>query len=196
VLIPRPETEELVNLIIRENQYRKGLHIMDIGTGSGCIPVALAKNLSTEKVYGVDISEEALKIAAQNAEKYKMTIEWLQADILTDALPIAPTSLDILVSNPPYVLENEKELMRPNVLQYEPHLALFVPDTDALRFYKCIADVALELLKPGGSLYFEINEQFAAETMQMLQQKGFQKTAIISDIFDKERFVKAQKAFV
>lgn len=191
VLIPRPETEELVSLIIKENQHRKDLHVLDIGTGSGCIALALAEYLHAEKVYGMDVSAEALEVAHGNGLKYGQPITWLHADVFVDKIAIKNHTLDILVSNPPYVLENEKPHMRRNVLDHEPHLALFVPDTDALRYYKQIAEVSKKLLKPGGKLYFEINEQFGDATVVMLQEKKFIEAQVMKDLFGKDRFVTA-----
>ncbi|HSI90895.1 MAG TPA: peptide chain release factor N(5)-glutamine methyltransferase [Adhaeribacter sp.] len=191
VLIPRPETEELVSLIIKENQHRPNLHILDIGTGSGCIPIALAEVLDCANVYGLDISEKALEIAHANALKYSQPVQWINADIFSDKIPVKPHSLDIIVSNPPYVLENEKPKMRKNVLDHEPHLALFVPDNDALLYYKRIAEVGQKWLKPGGKLYFEINEQFADPLIEMLRNHGYQSLSVSRDLFGKERFVTA-----
>jgi release factor glutamine methyltransferase len=188
VLIPRPETEELVGLIIKENQHRPQLHVLDIGTGSGCIAITLAEVLDCAKVYGLDISEQALEISHENALKYGQPITWLHADIFEDKVPLKMHSLDILVSNPPYVLENEKPKMRRNVLDHEPHLALFVPDNDALLYYKRIADVGKKWLKPGGKLYFE---QFANPLIEMLHQQGYQSLTISRDLFGKDRFVSA-----
>ena len=191
VLIPRPETEELVSLIIKENQHRPDLHILDIGTGSGCIALTLAEILNPGKVYGLDISEKALTVAHENALKYGQPVEWLLADIFKAKLPVKAHSIDILVSNPPYVLESEKQQMRRNVLDHEPHLALFVPDTDALLYYRRIAEAGRKLLKPGGKIYFEINERFAAELMALLNASGYTAIAASKDIFDKDRFVMA-----
>jgi release factor glutamine methyltransferase len=191
VLIPRPETEELVSLIIKENQYGKQLHILDVGTGSGCIAITLGEVLDTGVVYGLDVSEAALEVAHNNSLKYGQGIQWLQANIFEDKIKIPAHSLDIVVSNPPYVLETEKEQMRRNVLEHEPHLALFVPDNDPLLYYKRIAEVAKKLLKPGGKLYFEINEQFAEQLVEMLQKQKYQEVKASKDIFDKDRFVSA-----
>lgn len=191
VLIPRPETEELVSVIIKENSHQKKLQLLDIGTGSGCIAISLAEILDCEKVYGLDVSEAALEVAHANSLKYGQPITWLQADIFKSRLKIPAASLDIVVSNPPYVLESEKPAMRRNVLDHEPHLALFVPDSDALFYYKRIASVASKLLKPGGRLYFEINEQFAAETLQMLQKMKYTKIEARQDLFGKDRFTVA-----
>jgi len=191
VLIPRPETEELVDLIIKENARQQNLRVLDICTGSGCIPIALSAHLSTKQVYGLDISEPALEIAQQNALKYKQQISWLRQDILQADFTLLPTNLDIIVSNPPYVLDQEKKLMRANVLNHEPHLALFVPDEDALLFYKQIATLSLKLLKTTGTLYFEINERQAAALTALLQELGFNSIEVYQDIFGKERFLRA-----
>jgi release factor glutamine methyltransferase len=191
VLIPRPETEELVGLIIKENQYRSELHILDIGTGSGCIAISLAEVLSCASVYGLDVSEKALEIAHENALKYSQPVQWINADIFSDKILLKASSLDIIVSNPPYVLENEKPKMRRNVLDHEPHLALFVPDNDALLYYTRIAEVGRKWLKPGGKLYFEINEQFADPLLEMLQDQRYQSLSISRDLFGKDRFVSA-----
>ncbi|MBC5774463.1 peptide chain release factor N(5)-glutamine methyltransferase [Pontibacter sp. KCTC 32443] len=191
VLIPRPETEELVDLVIRENRGKKHLRVLDICTGSGCIPVALAANLQTEVVYGLEVSEEALNVAKANAAKYNLPVNWLHQDIFEDVQSIGLHSLDVITSNPPYVLEEEQQLMRANVLEYEPHLALFVPDTDPLKFYKRIAIVGADLLKTGGSLYFEINERYGQETCDVLLQAGYQSAAVIKDLFGKDRIVRA-----
>jgi len=191
VLIPRPETEELVDIIIKENIAGQNLNILDICTGSGCIPIALSAHLNTQKVYGLDISEPALTVARRNALKYQQPVNWLQQDILVGLPNLPPRSFDIIVSNPPYVLEQEKQLMRANVIDFEPHLALFVPDEDALRFYKQIAAQALSLLKPTGILYFEINENKAAGLTLMLQELGYGTIKILKDMFGKDRFIRA-----
>jgi len=191
VLIPRPETEELVDYIVRENAARQNLRILDICTGSGCIPIALSAHLNTESVAALDVSEPALEIARRNASKYHQNITWLLKDILKHDLPFAPESLDIIVSNPPYVLEQEKKIMRPNVLAFEPHLALFVPATDPLLFYRRISEISRPLLKPTGFLYFEINENQGKPLLDLLQNLGWGAVQIITDLFGKERFIKA-----
>jgi release factor glutamine methyltransferase len=191
VLIPRPETEELVDLIVREHAGGRQLRILDICTGSGCIPIALSAHLQTEKVYGLDISEPALAVARNNALKYNQPISWLRQDILQEDLDFPPAGLDIMVSNPPYVLEQEKTHMRQNVLAFEPHLALFVPDDNALLFYKRISELGLIYLKPGGKLYFEINEQQAAPLTALLEELGYGPVAALPDLFGKDRFIRA-----
>ena len=190
VLIPRPETEELVHLILQEHQGQKNLHILDIGTGSGCIPIALAANLEEAQVYGMDISEGALAVASSNAEKCQVRVSWLLQDIFKPVQHLPPQSLHIITSNPPYVLESEKELMRQNVLAYEPHLALFVPDEDALKYYSRITEVGQALLKKGGKLYFEINERYGSGVKELLLQAGYSSAEVVKDLFGKERMVR------
>ena len=153
-LIPRPETEELIELILSENE-NKEMSILDIGTGSGCIAISLKKHLPQSKMFAWDFSEGALTMARKNAEINKTEIVFERIDILQSSIP--DIKLDIIVSNPPYILESEKRDMDKNVLEYEPHSALFVPDNKGLLFYERIADIALTLLKPEGKLYFEIN---------------------------------------
>lgn len=193
VLIPRPETEELVSLIIRENQHRHGLRVLDIGTGSGCISLALATHLPTEQVYGLDVSSAALAVARQNAAAHQQRVEWVQADILAGGVNLPAGSLDIVVSNPPYVLEREKNFMRQNVLDHEPPLALFVPDADPLLFYRAIARQSRRLLKPSGKLYLEINEQFGNQVVAYLAEEGYAEIKLIKDLFGKDRFIHAQQ---
>ncbi|RAU84152.1 peptide chain release factor N(5)-glutamine methyltransferase [Pontibacter arcticus] len=193
VLIPRPETEELVHLVIKEHKHAQNLRILDICTGSGCIPLALAANLHTSEVYGLEISEGALEVAKINAAKYKLPVTWLQQDVFEPIESINPGSLDIITSNPPYVLEEEKQLMRENVLDFEPHLALFVPDTEPLKYYTRIAKAGFGLLRAGGKLYFEINERYGDAVRTALLQAGFAEAVIIQDMFDKERIVRAVK---
>ncbi|MBC6700512.1 peptide chain release factor N(5)-glutamine methyltransferase [Hymenobacter puniceus] len=191
-LIPRPETEELVQLIIEEQRHRPALSVLDVGTGSGCIPLALCQALEPTRTVAVDISGEALTVARRNASRYGCEIDFQQLDILTQTpAALEPQSLDILVSNPPYVLENERPLMRPNVLNYEPATALFVPNHDPLLFYRRIAELGTTLLRPGGALYFEINEQYAGPTLALLTGLGYTEVAARPDIFGKQRLVRA-----
>lgn len=192
VLIPRPETEELVELVVRDHQGRSGLQVLDICTGSGCIPLALAAHLLTDRVYGLEVSEGALKVARANARQHRLPVAWLEQDVFEPIQGIAPHSLDIITSNPPYVKEQEKALMRANVLAFEPHLALFVPDEDPLKYYRRIAEVGVELLKRGGRLYFEINEQYGEEVRQLLLQAGFTQAQVVQDLFGKDRIVKGE----
>ena len=188
VLIPRPETEELVHIILSDNKGRDGLHILDIGTGSGCIPICLSKYLTNAKVTSIDISKECLTIAQSNAELNDASVKYLESNILEDDIQFK--DLDIIVSNPPYVLDSEKATMKANVLDYEPHLALFVPDNDPLLFYQGIIEKAKKWLKPQGLLYFEINEQFAKEIEILALNKRVSSVCCIKDLFGKDRFVK------
>ena len=190
VLIPRNETEELVHLIIKENP-KESLHILDIGTGSGCIPVTLALEMKMPTVFGIDISEEALDIAKENADLLQSKVDFIQSDILKEELPFE--DLDIIVSNPPYVRHSEKNLMHTNVLAYEPHLALFVYDEDPLLFYRIISQKALKTLKSGGKLYFEINEAFGKETKELMERTGFLDVEIFEDLNGRQRMVRGIK---
>ena len=191
VLIPRPETEELVQRIIKTYQHQSQARFLDIGTGSGCIPITLAAELPTAQVWGLDISEQALAVARANAEALQQDVTWLHQDILQEMPALEVNSLDAVISNPPYVLEKEKALMRENVLAFEPHLALFVPNEDPLLFYWRIAQVAMELLKPGGRLFFEINEQYARQTTSMLQGLGYLEVQLFQDLRGKDRMTEA-----
>ncbi|GAB2795093.1 release factor glutamine methyltransferase [Hymenobacter luteus] len=189
-LIPRPETEELVALIAEEQRGRAGLHVLDVGTGSGCIPLALAQQLVAPHLTAVDVSAEALAVARRNAATYEVIVDFQQVDILREE-PRLAAPLEVLVSNPPYVLEQERPLMRPNVLDYEPATALFVPNHDPLLFYRRIAQLGTCMLKPDGAVYFEINEQFAAETLALLQGLGYQAAEARPDLFGRPRLVRA-----
>ncbi len=188
-LIPRNETEELVHLIIKENP-QTGLKILDIGTGTGCIPISLALEMKSPEVYGIDISEPALAVAQKNADFLKANVTFLTCDILNE-MPNVP-ELDILVSNPPYIPETDKSEMHRNVLDFEPELALFVPDQDPLLFYKVIGEKGKQLLKPGGKLYFEIHERFGAEMEELLTDLGYKEVKVVKDLNGKERIASAR----
>ena len=194
VLIPRPETEELVHRIIQE-QTASNLRILDICTGSGCIAVTLAKKLNKASVYALDISEEALQIAQQNAQRNKTAVQFIHANIFsTNILETLPVPIvDLIVSNPPYVTMREKAALKPNVLDYEPHQALFVPDNDPILFYRRIADLCLDKLHANGLLYFEINAFYGETICRMLHQKGYQSIEMTHDLSGKERFIKAKR---
>ncbi len=184
-LIPRPETEELVEWIL-EHEFTS---VLDIGTGSGCIPIAVKKNKNVE-ITAIDISESALCVAKENARINEVEINFLVKDIFKmTSLP----KVDVIISNPPYVLEKEKELMLANVLENEPHLALFVPDNNPLIFYNKIADLSFLSLSKNGLLFFEINEHFGKETVAMLTAIGFVDIELKKDINDKDRMIKARK---
>ncbi len=191
-LIPRPETEELVQLVARAYASQPGLRLLDVGTGSGCLAIALARELPDAQVLAVDISAEALAVATRNAARYAPQVQLAQVDILR-ALPagLAPASLDILVSNPPYVRDSERALMRENVLAWEPAAALFVPDDDPLLFYRRLAEVGRQLLRPGGSIWLEINEALGAETAALFGRADFELAAVIDDFLGRPRFVRA-----
>ncbi len=190
VLIPRPETEELVEWILAGNR-QPGFSVLDIGTGSGCIAVTLAKKIYGANVYAWDISERALKVASENAFLNCVNVRFSLRDIFqpVDNSPI----FDMIVSNPPYVTESEKTTMEANVLGFEPHGALFVPDDHALIFYERIADVALTSLYNGGELYFEINRDKGTEVCDMLRSKGFTHIELRKDISGNDRMVRAIK---
>jgi len=190
VLIPRPETEELVDWIIHDCSRINPI-ILDIGTGSGCIPIALAKNLTGATAEGWDISADALKVAEKNAEINQVRVNFICADVLNLNYAERQQKYDIIVSNPPYITPSEQRSMLKNVVDYEPHIALFVPETDPLIFYRIIAEIAINALKPGGKLYFEINEQFGIETVDLLTLKGFKNIILKKDINGKERMIKA-----
>lgn len=193
VLIPRPETEELVTLIAKEWANSEP-RLLDIGTGSGCIAIALKKIISDACVEAWDISAEALSQAKKNASFVGVDISFRQIDIL-QLQPIKDIveEYDILVSNPPYVLYSEQKEMDPQVLNWEPHSALFVPDEDALRFYRSIATLGRRLLREGGFLYFEINKQFGADIMMLLKSLGYKHVQLIKDQFLNDRIIKAER---
>ncbi|MCW3101747.1 MAG: prmC [Bacteroidetes bacterium] len=193
VLIPRPETEELVHQLINDvnaSALQPPFSILDIGTGSGCIPVTLKKHLPQAVVSALDVSEEALALAKRNAELNAVEVSFFKEDILSPSAELFSSSYDIIVSNPPYICLSEKEQMKKNVLDYEPHLALFTAGEDALLFYRKICDAALKLLKPGGKVYFEINAAFGPETEQLLVAKGFKNVTLLKDMSDKNRILR------
>lgn len=194
VLIPRPETEELVEWMLKDVETNKQpINILDIGTGSGCIPIALKKNMPPANVWAIDISNEALQVAQRNADTQQTNITFQQADILNKSYPSVLPTFDVIVSNPPYVPLSDKTAMHPNVLQHEPHLALFVANEDPLLFYNAIVDFAQSHLNAGGSLYFEIHEAMGEQVKQLLTQKGFINVQVKKDMQGKDRMVKANK---
>lgn len=192
VLIPRPETEELVDWILRNNQIENPT-ILDIGTGSGCIPVSLKKNLPGAKVSACDISPEALAVARQNAALNEAEVNFFELDILKNNQSEVNEKLDILVSNPPYITEKEKNLMQQNVLDFEPHLALFVANDSALIFYEAIARFGALNLKPGGKLYWEINEAYGEDCVQLLERTGYSAIQLHRDMQGRDRMICATK---
>ena len=190
VLIPRPETEELVEWIYTDFKDQE-CTVLDIGTGSGAIAVSLARVLPKASVTALDVSAKALKIAAENATTNAVNIKFIEQDIL--ACETLAESYDVIVSNPPYVRDLEKAEIKPNVLNYEPHLALFVPDDNALLFYRKIAELALKALQPNGILYFEINQYLGEQTVSLLKNIGFSKVKLHSDFAGNPRMIKAQR---
>jgi len=192
VLIPRRETEELVHLILERHPDLSEQLIVDIGTGSGIIPITIAKERKHCEIFAVDISSSALATAKRNAELNHANVSFLQADILSKDLNLPKSN--IWISNPPYVLEKEKAEMQAKVFEHDPSTALFVPDHDALVFYERISQLAFEHLVQGGSLYFEINEQFGQEVKKILTEKGFQKVEVKQDMQGKDRFVFGTKS--
>lgn len=193
VLIPRPETEELVDWIIKENKAKNEINILDIGTGSGCIAIALAKNLKHASVFALDVSNEALDVTKKNAANNEVNIEFIEHDILNLGLEINDLKFDIIVSNPPYVRKLEKDLMQDNVLKHEPHLALFVDDDNALLFYKAITEFSKKHLSQNGKLYFEINEYLGESTKALLENENFKQVELRQDINQKDRMLKGVK---
>ncbi len=191
VLIPRPETEELVEWIFRNHKKNESLKILDVGTGSGCIAISLAKNLPNTEVFALDISAEALNVAKNNAAMNQVKVDFILADILK--IEKLATNFDIIVSNPPYVRELEKSQMQQNVLSNEPHIALFVNDENPLLFYDKIAELAKKHLTENGVLYFEINQYLGSETVELLKSKGFKNIELKKDIYGVDRMVKCLK---
>lgn len=191
VLIPRPETQDLVDWIVNDYLHQSPCHILDIGTGSGCIAVSLANQIPQAEVEAWDISDEALKIAERNALANEVTVRYHLQDVLNaDANGL---SVDVIVSNPPYIIEKEKEAMEANVLEWEPHTALFVPDHDPLLFYREIARLGKDALTEGGALYFEINRAYGQEMKDMLQNMGYVDVVLKKDRYDNDRMIKAIK---
>ena len=190
-LIPRPETEELVDHIIKENKGFRGT-IVDAGTGTGCIAISLAVNLPGVLVSGFDISEDAITTAKENARINNAHVSFFKTDILNPDLYLF-SKADILVSNPPYVTESEKRLMNRNVLDFEPHTALFVPDNDPLVFYRALINLAELILVPEGRVYFEINETMGSSLLKLLDSNGYLRAEIIKDINGKDRIIKGTR---
>jgi release factor glutamine methyltransferase len=192
VLIPRPETEELVEWVIAEvgNQKSEAGSMLDIGTGSGCIPLALKKNLAFFDIHSCDISEGALEVARRNAIEQQLEIQFHLLNILSEEERTALPQFDIIVSNPPYIPQKDKTTMAANILNYEPHLALFVKNNDPLIFYKAIADFATTHLKKAGSIYLEIHEDFGNEVINLFKEKNYNKIELKKDLQGKDRMIK------
>lgn len=192
VLIPRPETEELVKLILDDaKKHDESFSILDLGTGSGCIAIALKKNLPRCHVYAHDISTKALVVAKINAERRDCEIHFIQGNMLDKHDQEKLPACTVIVSNPPYVKESEGAGMNRNVLEHEPHVALFVPDENSLLFYKAIAQIGRSKLKPGGSIYVEINEALGIDTAILFQKEGYANVALLQDMQGKDRMIRA-----
>ncbi|ASZ15128.1 protein-(glutamine-N5) methyltransferase, release factor-specific [Chitinophaga sp. MD30] len=193
VLIPRPETEELVSWIVEELQTagRETAHVLDIGTGSGCIPIAIKKECPSATVWAIDVSVGALEIAALNASKLQQAVHFEKVNILEETAVENLPLFDVIVSNPPYIRQEEQADMQQQVWGFEPALALFVPDQDPLLFYRHIGALAQHKLQAGGTLYFEINEAYGQEVITLLTAQGFREPTLRKDIFGKDRMVKA-----
>ncbi|WP_282180064.1 peptide chain release factor N(5)-glutamine methyltransferase [Maribacter stanieri] len=195
VLIPRPETEELVRWILKDAEnLKRPLTILDMGTGSGCIPISLDKNLTDAKVFGLDISKDALKVAEENNALLNSDVKFYEADILSLDMETSAKELDekfdIIISNPPYVRELEKAEMQNNVIDHEPSLALFVPDEDPLKFYSAVVNFAANHLNENGCLYLEINQYLGEETKQLLEKSNFKTIELRKDMFGNDRMIK------
>jgi release factor glutamine methyltransferase len=188
VLIPRPETEELVDLIIKENKGLKNLSILDVCAGSGCIGISVAKELEGSRVYALEISEEALKNCVENAALHDANVKTQYFNLAEDT--VAPEKADVIVCNPPYVTEEDEDQMVPNVLDYEPHIAIFAPQTEPLFFYKKALEYGKLNLKPGGRIYFEINEKFGKEMKELMEKYGYKNVEVLRDINDTDRIAK------
>jgi release factor glutamine methyltransferase len=188
VLVPRPETEELVALMISELRGSEKLSILDIGTGSGCIAVSLAAELPGASITAMDISEGALALAGKNASQNNVMIDCQQADILSDNISLE--KFNVIVSNPPYICRSESNQMSENVLAFEPHIALFVPDNDPLLFYRKIASHVAKDCRPGTRIYFELNQAFGEETLALLSSLGFEELRLVRDINGKNRILR------
>ena len=192
VLIPRPETEDLVRWVLDEyKECGKGCTILDIGTGSGCIAIALASSLPESRVYAIDVSATALETASKNASDHNVEITFRKADIRH--LESVGPAFDIIVSNPPYVRFSEKNTMQPNVTEYEPQLALFVSDEDPLIYYRHIARFASENLKEGGALFLEINQYLGESLIKLLEDQKFSEIELRKDLFGNDRMIRAFK---
>lgn len=189
-LIPRPETEELVDWIVKDNRNTSPV-IIDIGTGTGCIPISLKSELPNSICSGIDVSEEALALARNNAQALGVDVTFDTCDILKEHLP--DELYDVIVSNPPYIPQSEKQRLHKNVIAHEPHLALFVADQDPIIFYRAIAEKALTSLKSGGALYFEIHEGFGINVIEMLNTLGFKEINLAQDLQNKDRMIRANK---
>lgn len=193
VLIPRPETEELVFEVLQRGKGKDWQTGLDIGTGSGCIPISLKKNFPAWSLSGMDVSAEALSVASDNAILNKVEVAWLQRDILLPEASLGLPNFDFIVSNPPYIPQREKQVMSSRVLDFEPPLALFVPDEDPFLFYRRITEFAVEKLNPQGALFFEVNEFNAKTLLEQMPQSFFGRIELLQDLQGKDRILYAQR---
>jgi len=193
VLIPRPETEELCELVLNENDTTKALSVIDLGTGSGCIPIALKSKATAWKVDAIEVDEGALSLAKQNAKLNNLEIGFQQLDLLEPQTSNLK-SYNIIISNPPYIAEKEADTIKENVLVHEPHLALFIKDEDPLLFYRKMLDIGQKSLEEGGKFYFEFNEQYGPEMIELMEQKGYCDIRIVKDLSGKDRFAVCTKS--
>ncbi|MBO5272846.1 MAG: peptide chain release factor N(5)-glutamine methyltransferase [Muribaculaceae bacterium] len=191
-LIPRPETQELVDLIISQNSTSKDLKVIDIGTGSGCIAISLARGLKFSQVEALDISQGALEVAQRNSSRLKTKVKFTHGDALNMNVT-QPNYYDIIVSNPPYIADKERDEMEPTVLDYEPSTALFVPDDDPIKFYTAIAKWGIGALKNKGKIYFEINPIYATEMIGMMRELNYEEVLVTKDMYGRDRFLSATK---
>lgn len=194
VLIPRPETEELVEWVLLDHPAQPALRLLDIGTGSGCIPIALKKHWPSADIWAMDVSAGALAVASRNAQLQHTPVNFVQQDVLDAQAAALLPCLNVIISNPPYIPEKEKAGMQPTVHAFEPSNALFVPDHDPLLFYRRIGQLAMERLDPGGKLYFEIHEDYGMAVKTELEKQHFTEVILKKDMFGKDRMVRASKA--
>lgn len=195
VLVPRPETEELTQWVVAENSSKTPLTILDVGSGSGCIPITLKLQLPQASITSCDISAEALDVAKGNAALLTTNVNFIELDFLDESLHIGLGQYDVIVSNPPYIPISEKDRLHENVREYEPHLALFVPNEDALVFYRAIARFGLSHLVAGGSIYCELDADHARQTKELFEQMGYQHVVLRKDIHGNYRMLHARKLF-
>lgn len=193
VLIPRPETEELCELVLNENDTTKALSVIDLGTGSGCIPIALKSKAKCWKIDAIEVDEGALSLAKQNAKLNNLEIGFQKLDLLASQTSNLK-SYNIIISNPPYIAEKEADKIKENVLVHEPHLALFIKDEDPLLFYRKMLDIGQKSLEKGGKFYFEFNEQYGPEMIELMEQKGYSDIRIVKDLSGKDRFAVCTKS--
>lgn len=193
VLIPRQETELLIDMLVARYAHESSLRVLDACSGSGCIAISIAKNITNVSVLGIDISEKAIDVAIQNAQNNSVSVPFLKFDILDSQMYSSIGKFDVIVSNPPYVRQSEKQYMQTNVLRFEPEIALFVEDSNPLVFYDALAQLGQETLVSGGSVFCEINEAYGSEISELFQKAGYISCTIIKDLHEKNRFIHSVK---